>query len=60
MREVMIMTLRCFAIVMDDDRPAWCVLCGAKFINMLALDDHFFACHQDFDRRVTGNDTRFR
>jgi hypothetical protein len=47
------MTLCMFAVMIDSEDPVWCVLCGAKFINIFALDKHFLADHNDFDAETS-------
>jgi len=45
------------AVMMDDETTAWCPLCGAKFINIFALDEHLTIYH---DRAVTASETLSR
>jgi hypothetical protein len=43
------MTLCLFAVMMDDDIFAFCPLCGEKFCNIHALDEHFTIYHDGHD-----------
>ena len=53
------MTLCCFAVVMDDERVAWCPLCGAEFCNVLALNEHFTIYHEGKDGLIPSENTLF-
>jgi hypothetical protein len=47
------MTLCFLAVVMDDDIFAFCPLCGQKFCNIHALDEHLTIYHDGNDCKIT-------
>lgn len=42
---------------MDSDVPAWCPLCGQKFCNIFALDEHFTIFHDGYDGLIPSEKT---
>ena len=53
------MTLCCFAVLLESNNTAYCPLCGAKFCNIHALDEHFTIYHDGRDGLIPSEKKHF-